>query len=153
LSDLWLVTHSKSVSQLWVYRALFVHDFLVLCLVVPRFLATQIALNGHDLLVCLALLVVPQVAIAISLLIVVALGKAVILLVLLVSPPCQHVTQLYGSSRAIAPEVVVRVFREKPVLEAADDVFVGDVGDVGACLEETPYIGPQGLIHLLLRLG
>jgi hypothetical protein len=50
-----------------------------------------------------------EVAVAIALLVVVALGEAVILLVLLVSPPCHHVTQLHGSSRAIVSEVVVCV--------------------------------------------
>jgi hypothetical protein len=39
-----------------------------------------------------------KVAIAISLLVVVALREAVILLVLLVSPLCHHVTQLHDSS-------------------------------------------------------
>jgi hypothetical protein len=53
----------------------------------------------------------------------------------------------------IASEVVVRVLQEEPILEAADDVFVGDVGDGGAHLEETPGVEPQGLIHLLLDLG
>jgi hypothetical protein len=94
-----------------------------------------------------------EVAIAISFLVVVALGKAVILLVLLVSPPCYHVTQLNGSSRAIAPKVVVCVLREEPILEVGDDVFIGDVGDGGARVKETLCIGPQGLIHLLLHLG
>jgi hypothetical protein len=37
---------------------------------------------------------------------------------------------------------VVCVLREEPVLEATDDVFVGDVGDGGAHLEETPCVGP-----------
>jgi hypothetical protein len=66
-----------------VYRALFVHDLLVLCLVVHRLLATPIALNGRDFLVWLALFSVPrvvplafvEVAVAISLLVMVALGK------------------------------------------------------------------------------
>jgi hypothetical protein len=101
-------------------------------------------------LVWLALLSVPRavplalvkVAIAIALLVIIALGEAVVLLVLLVSPPCHHVTQLHGTSWAIASEVVVRVFREEPILEAADDVLVSDVGDGGACLKETPAVGP-----------
>jgi hypothetical protein len=45
------------------------------------------------------------------------------------------------------------VLREEPILEAADDVLVSDVGDGGAHLEETPGVGPQGLVHLLLDLG
>jgi hypothetical protein len=42
----------------------------------------------------------------------------------------------------IASEVVVRVLQEKPILEAADDVFVGDVGDGGARLEEMLGVRP-----------
>jgi hypothetical protein len=94
-----------------------------------------------------------KVAIDIALLVVVALGEAVIFLVLLVSPSCHHFTQLHGSSRTISPEVVVRALREETVLEATNDVFISDVGDGGTCLEETPCVGPQGLIHLLLHLG
>jgi hypothetical protein len=73
------------------------------------------------------------------------LGETVVLLVLLVSPPCHHVT--------IASEIVVRVLREEPVLEATDDILIVDVGDGGMHLEETLGVGPQGLIHLLLHLG
>jgi hypothetical protein len=64
-----------------------------------------------------------------------------------------HVAEFHGSSRAVASEVVVSVLREKTILEAADDVLVGDVGDGGSHLEEAPGVGPQGLIHLLLNLG
>jgi hypothetical protein len=76
-----------------------VHDLLVLCLVVPRLLTTRIALNGRDLLVWLALLGVPrvvllafvEVGVAVALLVVVALGEAIIFRILLVSPLCHHV--------------------------------------------------------------
>jgi hypothetical protein len=37
---------------------------------------------------------------------------------------------------------MVRVLREESVLEAADDVLDGDIGDGGAHLEETPGVGP-----------
>jgi hypothetical protein len=108
-----------------VYRAFFVHDFLELCVVVPRLLAMWIALNIRDFLVWLALLGVPrvvplalvEVAVAIALLIVVVLGAVVILLILLVSAWCHHVTELHGSSRAIVFEVVVRVLRDEPFLK------------------------------------
>jgi hypothetical protein len=43
-----------------------------------------------------------KVAVTIALLVVVTLGEAVVLLVLLGSPSCHHVTQLQGSSRAVA---------------------------------------------------
>jgi hypothetical protein len=94
-----------------------------------------------------------KVAIAVALLVIVTLGEAVILLVLLVSPSCHHVMELHTSSRPIASEVVVRVLREEPVLEAVDDIFIDDVSDGGAYLEEMPGVGPQGLVHLLLDLG
>jgi hypothetical protein len=45
------------------------------------------------------------------------------------------------------------VLREEAVLEAADDILVSDVGDGGSHLEETPGVGPQGLIQLLLNMG
>jgi hypothetical protein len=50
-------------------------------------------------------------------------------------------------------EVVVHVLRKEPILKAVDDVFIGDVGDGGAHLEETLGVEPQGLVHLLLDLG
>jgi hypothetical protein len=129
--------------------------------VVPRLLATRVALNSHEFMVLLMLLGVPRVvplafvkvAVAIALLVVVALGEAAIFLVLLVRPPHDHVTQLHGSGRAVAPEVVVHVLREEAILEATDDVLIGDVGDGGARLEEASCVGPQGLVHLLLHLG
>jgi hypothetical protein len=48
---------------------------------------------------------------------------------------------------------VVGVLREEAILEAADDVLVGDVGDGGSHLEEMLGVGPQGLVQLLLDLG
>jgi hypothetical protein len=43
------------------------------------------------------------------------------------------------------------VLQEELILEAVDDVLVGDVGDGGAHLEKTPGVGPYGLVHLLLK--
>jgi hypothetical protein len=48
---------------------------------------------------------------------------------------------------------VERVLQEEAVLEATNDVLIGDVGDGGMCHEETSCVGPQGLVHLLLHLG
>jgi hypothetical protein len=48
---------------------------------------------------------------------------------------------------------MVRVLQEEAILEATDDVLIGDVGDDGACLKEMLCVGPQGLVHLLLHLG
>jgi hypothetical protein len=50
-----------------------------------------------------------KVAVAIALLVVVALGEAVVFLILLVGPPCHQITQLHGSSRAVPPKVIVRI--------------------------------------------
>jgi hypothetical protein len=50
-------------------------------------------------------------------------------------------------------EVVEGVLREKAILEAADDMFIGDVGNGGSHLEEALGVGPQGLVQLLLNLG
>jgi hypothetical protein len=50
-------------------------------------------------------------------------------------------------------EVVVGVLREEAVREAADDVLVGNFGAGGSHLKETPGVGPQGLVQLLLNLG
>jgi hypothetical protein len=44
------------------------------------------------------------------------------------------------------------VLHGEAVLEAVDDILIGDVGDSGAHLEETPGVGPQGLVLLLLNL-
>jgi hypothetical protein len=71
-----------------------------LCVIVPQLVATRIALNSHDFLVWLVLSEVPRVvllalvkvAVAVTLLVTIALGEAVVLLVLLVGPPCYHVT-------------------------------------------------------------
>jgi hypothetical protein len=78
------------------------------------------------------------VVVVVALLVVVALGEALVLLILLVGPPCHHVTEFHSSSWVVASEVVVGVLREKAILEAADDVLVGDVGDGGSHLEEAP---------------
>jgi hypothetical protein len=48
---------------------------------------------------------------------------------------------------------MVGVLRGEAILEEPDDVLVGDVSDCGSHLEETPGVGPQGLIQLLLNLG
>jgi hypothetical protein len=87
------------------------------------------------------LLAFVEVAIAVALFVVGALGKVVVFLILLVSPPGHHVTEVHGSSQAVAPEVVVRVFQEEAMLEIAVDVLIGDVGDGGTRLKEKPCVG------------
>jgi hypothetical protein len=136
-------------------------DLLVVRVVVPRLLAARVSLDSRDFMVWLALSrvlrVVPlafvEVPIVIALFVVDALGKVVVFLILLVSPPGHHVRQLHNSSRAVAPKVVVRVLREEAMLEAMEDVLIGNVSNGGARLKETSCVRPQGLIHLLLHLG
>jgi len=38
------------------------------------------------------------------------------------------------------------------MLEAVDDVLIGDVGDRGACFEEVTGVGVQGLVLRLFTL-
>jgi hypothetical protein len=77
----------------------------------------QIAFNSHDFLVWLEFLGIPRVVplalvkvvVVVTLLVVVALGEAIVLLVLLVSLSCHNVAQFHDGSLAVAFEVVVRV--------------------------------------------
>jgi hypothetical protein len=63
-------------------------------------------LNSHDFMLWLALSGVPRVVplafagvvVVVALLVVVALGEALILLILLVSPLCHHVAEFHDSS-------------------------------------------------------
>jgi hypothetical protein len=52
-------TLEERVLRLQVYWALFVHDFLVFRVVVPRLLSTRIALDNRDFMVWLALSGIP----------------------------------------------------------------------------------------------
>jgi hypothetical protein len=47
---------------------------------------------------------------------------------------------------------MVEVPLSEPILEAVDDVLVGDVSNGGMSVEETSGVIPQGLIPLLLAL-
>jgi hypothetical protein len=109
----------------------------------------RIALDSRDFIVWLALLkgsrVVPlafvEVVVVVALLVIVALGQKLVLLIRLVSPSRHHVVELHGGCQTVASEVVVGMLRGKAVLEAADDVLVGDVGDGGAHHEEALGVG------------
>jgi hypothetical protein len=148
----------ECVLGLWVHRALLVHDLLILVLLVPR-LATQVPLNSHDFIIFLALLggcrVVPLAlvgAVVVVVLVVVAIGEAFVLLIILAGPSLHHLAELHDSLGVIAADVTVDVLHGKAVLEAVDDILIGDVGDGGTHLEEGPGVGPQGLVLLLLDL-
>jgi hypothetical protein len=148
LNDLRRLTNSKSVCC--DFETMLVQDFLKLCLIVSRLLAPRIALDGHDFLVWLAFSRIPrfvllafvEVVVVVALLVIIVLREAIVLLVLLVRAPYHHVAQFHGNILAVASEVVVGVLRENAVLEAADDVLVGNVGNGGSHLEETLGVGP-----------
>jgi hypothetical protein len=138
----------ECVLGLGVHRALLVQDLLELILLVPQLLAMRVALYSHDFMVWLALSGGFQVvllafvgAVAVVALVVVALGEALVLLILLVGPSLHHVMELHDSLGAVAAKVTVDVLRAEAVLDALDDVLVGDVGDGGAHLEEAPGVG------------
>jgi hypothetical protein len=105
---------------LQMHQALLVQDFLKLSLIVPRLLASRFALNSGDFMVWLAFSgvsrVVPlafvRVVVVVALLVIFAIGEALILLILLVGTPCHHVMEFHGSSWAVASEVMVSVLRE-----------------------------------------
>jgi hypothetical protein len=80
--------------------------------------------------------------VAIIALVIVTLGEALILLILLVGPSLHHVVELHDSLGAVVTKVVVDVVRAEAVLEAVDDILIGDVGDGGAHLEEAPGVEP-----------
>jgi hypothetical protein len=77
-----------------------VQDLFKLYLIAPRLLAPWIVLNSCDFLVSLAFFGIPRVVtlalvkvvVIVAMLVIVALREAIVLLVLLVSPPCHHVT-------------------------------------------------------------
>jgi hypothetical protein len=59
-------------------------------------------------------------------------------LVHLVGPLLHHVTELYDGRGAVATKVTVEVSLGEAILEAVDDILIGDVGDGGASVEEAP---------------
>jgi hypothetical protein len=58
-------------------------------------------------------LAIVGVVVVVALLVFVALGEALVLLILLVGPPWHHVAEFHGSSRAVAFEVMVSVLQKK----------------------------------------
>jgi hypothetical protein len=96
------------------------HYLLIVQVVVPQLLAPRITLNSRDLMVWLALLGVPrvvllafvEVAVAIALLVVVALGEVVVFLILLAA----HCAIMSHSSMVVVEQLRLKtwyVFFEK----------------------------------------
>jgi hypothetical protein len=139
-----------------------VQDLVELLLLVPRLIDSRVAINSRDETVWLALsggsrvvplaLVGTVVVVPFAPVVIVALGEAVTFMVLLVGPLLHHVMELHEGLGTVAPKVLVEVPLGEVVLEAVDDILVGDVGDSGAVVEETSSVRPQGLVLLLLAL-
>jgi hypothetical protein len=92
------------------------------------------------------------VVVSLAFVVVVTLGVAVTLMVILVHPSLHHVVEFHNSLGAVASTIAVEILLDEAVLEAVDDVLVGDVGDGGVGVEETPGVRPQGLVPFLLAL-
>jgi hypothetical protein len=90
--------------------------------------------------------------VVVAALVIVFLGETLILLILLVGPSLPHVVELHGSLGAVAAQVAVDVLHSEAVLEAVDDILIGEVGNGGAFVEEVLSVQPQGLVLLLLDL-
>jgi hypothetical protein len=145
-----------------VHWALLVQDLVELVLLVPHLLALWFAIHNRDEIVGLVLsgrsrvvslaLVEAVVVIPLALVVVAVLGVAVMFLVLLTGPSLHHVMKFHDGVGAVASKIAVEVLLGKAILEAVDDVLIGDVGDGGASIEETPGVRPQGLVLLLLAL-
>jgi len=133
---------------------------LLLCSIL---LATRGALKCRDMIVWLALFtgirVLPLafVTVVATLLVVIVLiaarGVAVILLLLVVGPDRHHITEFSNGLGSLLPKVSEEVPVGEALLEAVDDVLIGDVGDGGALLKEAASIGMQGLALSLFTLG
>jgi hypothetical protein len=53
-----------------------------------------------------------------------------------------HVVKPYNSFRSILPKVSVDAWVDDAIVEAIDDVFLRDIRNGGAHIEETMCIGP-----------
>jgi hypothetical protein len=99
-----------------------------------------LALSGWTQIVPLALVIVvviwtPQVAI-------IAPQEPLPHLLFLFEPVMHHVTKPRNSFRSVPPKVSVDAWVDDAVVEAVDDVFLRDVCNGSADIEETACIGP-----------
>jgi hypothetical protein len=70
-------------------------------------------------------------------------------LLLLFGPVVHHVTKARNSFWPVPPEVSIDAWVGDAVVEAVDDVFLRDVRDGGANVEEMMCVGPQELVTFL----
>jgi hypothetical protein len=107
--------------------------------------------SGWTRIVPLAFIIVvviwtPQIA-------VLALQELLPHLLLLFGPVMHHVMKARNSFRHVPPEVSVDAWVGDAVVEAVDDVFLRDVPDGSANVEETTCVGPQELVTFLFTLS
>jgi hypothetical protein len=147
--------HSVSVLKpgVTVPWALLLQEFLNLLLRHPQFLSSRAggALDSRDQIIWLALLggsrVVPLtsvVAVIVPPLVVVVitmLCEAIALLLLLVRPNLHHITEPHDGLGSVAAKISKESLVSDAVVEAVDDVLLEDVGDGGACVEESARVG------------
>ena len=128
------------------------------------FLAAQGAFDSSDdiiwrtlavgvRVVPLALLLRFVVAPLVFVVVIAPLRVVVARLLLLVRPVCHQVRECPDGLGVLPAEISIEVPVGKAVLEAVDDVLMGDVGDGGMCLEEATSVGVQGFVFPLLALG
>jgi hypothetical protein len=74
-------------------------------------------------------------------------------LLILFGPIVHHITKARNSLWPIPPKISVDAWVGDAIVEAADDVFLRDVRDGGADVEEATCVGPQELVTFLLTLS
>jgi hypothetical protein len=99
-----------------------------------------LAFSGWTRIVPLALVVTvviwtPQVAI-------IAPREPLQHLLFLLGPIMHHITEPYNSFRSVPPKVSVDAWASDAVVEAVDNVFLRDIYNGSANVEETACIGP-----------
>jgi hypothetical protein len=80
------------------------------------------------------------------------LQEAVALLVLLVRPSFHHVVEPCNGLGLVAAKISKESLVGDAVVEAVDDVLLGDVGDGGASVKEAAIVGSQELLMFLFAL-
>ena len=125
----------------WVQRARFGEELLEVVLLVS-FPATLSSIHHCNGVIWLALLVeitlvLVKARVAVALLIVVIVTrKAIALLFFLIGPLQHHVTKGLDRAGSIPFEVTIELLSGEAVVEAVNDVVIGDVGDDGARVEK-----------------
>jgi hypothetical protein len=70
-----------------------------------------------------------------------ALREATTLLLLLVCPSLHHVAEPHDGLGSVATEISKESLIGDAVVEAVEDVLLGDVGDGSVCVEEAASVG------------